>query len=85
MENNAIIVGTFKEVIDIMDARTTVTVWVADDNNKQTRIGESVTPVYEVLTAMNNETTAFYQVKRYSVIALNITLTGTSILIKKGE
>lgn len=82
MENNAIIMGRFIDILNILDARARLSVFV-EENGKQI-LYASCEPVYELLTAVNKETSSFYQIKRYDVIALNVGLT-TSILLKKGE
>lgn len=81
MENNAIVIGRFIDILNVMDARTILTVFV-EKNGKQERYGDHY--VYELLAKVKDETNGFYQIKRYDVIGLNVGLS-TSILLRKGD
>lgn len=84
MEKNAHINARLIDLANALDARATVSIYELDKNGTQVRIGDCAMPVYELLTAMNDNTNAFYKVRRYDVIGLVFDLTNR-ILIKKGE
>ena len=80
MNYNANINTRLIDLLNILDARATVSVFEMDENEKQILRFDCV-PVWQILSAFPNdkETNAL---KRYDVIGLNIGLT-TSILIRK--
>ena len=73
MEKNATINSRLKDLLDVMDARTTVNIFVEDKDGKQTSIAYCT--VYNLLEETD-------LIKKYEVIGLCCGLT-TSILIKE--
>ena len=84
IENNAHINARFIDLIKVLDARATVSVYELGADGKQKRIGDSSAPVYQILAEMDNGTGDFYKVKEYDVIGLVLGLVDR-VLIKKGE
>jgi hypothetical protein len=72
MEKNALINSRLKDLLDVMDARTTVSIFLEKDG-KQTRI--AFCKVYRLLVETD-------LIKKYEVIGLNCRLT-TDILVKE--
>ena len=80
MKFNANIIARLIDLLNVLDARATVSVFEMDENGKQILRFDCV-PVWQILSVFpdNKETNAL---KRYDVIGLNVGL-NTNILIKK--
>lgn len=73
MEKNATINSRLKDLLDVMDARATVNIFLEDKDGKQTSI--AYCKVYNLLEETD-------LIKKYEVIGLCCGLT-TNILVKK--
>lgn len=73
MKNNAIINSRLKDLLDVMDARTTVNIFVEEKDGNQRSV--AYCKVYNLLDSTD-------LIKKYEVIGLNCGLT-TNILIKE--
>lgn len=84
MEKNAIIMGRFIDLLNVLDMRTHITVFGYDTDGKEIRLFDTM-PVYQIITRINDRhNKEDRELRDYDVIALNVGLTA-SILIKKGE
>lgn len=77
MENNAIIMATFEDILEILDARKTVCIFTMDNGKTDNLKYEA--KVYEILS----DYSFLKRYKNYKVIGLNKTLGSTSILIEE--
>ena len=83
MEKNATVMCNLKGLLDALDAKSYAIVIELGEDGKQKKIAEG--RVYKLMVDMLVTTNYLYKAKRYAVIGLSIDITGTSILIKKGE
>ena len=81
MENNAMILGRFADLINVLDAKTHITVFEITNDDRQ-RIVYHNTPVYSLYSLLNDDCEDRHG--DYKVVGINLGIT-TSILIKKGE
>ena len=77
MKNNAIIKATLGDLLDILDARTIVYIYLKRSDNTQEILRPSA-KVYEILNS------AIYdKYRNYDVIGINKNIHSTSILIEE--
>ena len=86
MENNAIINAGFGGLLQILDAKTMIHVFMIDDAGNEKKITNGATPVFKILAEMDArggvESLGISDVDNYSVVGITANL-ATSILIKK--
>lgn len=86
MENNAFINAGFGGLLQILDARTLIRVFMIDDAGNEKKITNGATPVFKILAEMDDcggvESLGISDVDNYSVVGIteNVSI---SILIKK--
>lgn len=77
MKNNAIIKATLGDLLDILDARTIVYIYLKRSDNTQEILRPSA-KVYEILNSV-----IYDKYRNYDVIGINKNIHSTSILIEE--
>lgn len=77
MKNNAIIKATFGDLLDILDARTIVYIYLKRRDKTQEILRPSA-KVYEILNSV-----IYNKYRNYDVIGINKNIHSTSILIEE--
>ena len=75
MENNAMILGDLESLLNVLDARTHITIWNQYDGKQH--LVFSNTPVYEVLHIFNGTNSLV----NYKVVGINLGI-ATSIMVE---